>query len=619
MVKDHKDKFECLSRLSRVGFWELNIVTGDLWWSDEIYKLFEVDKTKSKGTYEAFLKAIHPEDKLKVNDAYQKSLIDKLQYTISHRLLKKNGAIIYVEENCETIFNKKGEPLISKGTVQNITERFVTQNKLLKVSTGLTKLVDNVSDVIIKINSNFVVTFCNEQAKILLGYEPQELFNESINILIPKNIDERHKVYLKKYFSAPFSRSISNTQSNFICLKKDGSNINVNIFFGGMITEDEALFFIKDNTAGYKKEQKIKKELKESREFIRNFGHEIKTPIFGIIGHADQLLNDENLVLGTYRAVHLIRNKAFNLLRQNLNIINLNCISKKNFKVNLTKINLNSLIKNEFSEFKFNAIDNNINLILKVEPNDIYVNSDLTILNSIISNVLDNAIKYSKDNEVVVSVKSKNNNVHLSIKDYGVGMASRDITYFNNDLLTDKLVERDKSLKGLGLGLTFVKESRKLLNLKVVFKANNTNGTNVEFTLPKAINNNGIDQLFNSSTSVLIVDDIRVNSDFLRLMLKPITLNTTVVTDGIKAIEKYKSNNFDLILMDIQMPNMNGVEAMNKIKSINPSQIIIAVTADGLLFGRESYLDAGFDGFISKPYNKIKLFTEIENALNVVV
>ena len=619
MVKDHKDKFECLSRLSRVGFWELNIVTGDLWWSDEIYKLFEVDKTKFKGTYEAFLKAIHPEDKLKVNDAYQKSLIDKSQYTISHRLLKKDGTVIYVEENCETIFNKKGEPLISKGTVQNITERFVTQNKLLKVSTGLTKLVDNVSDVIIKINSNFVVTFCNEQAKILLGYEPQELFNESIKILIPKNIGERHKVYLKNYFSAPFSRSISNTQSNFICLKKDGSNINVNIFFGGMITEDEALFFIKDNTLGYKKEQKIKKELKESREFIRNFGHEIKTPIFGIIGHADKLLNDENLVLGTYRAVHLIRKKAFNLLRQNLNIINLNCISKEKFKVNLTNINLNSLIQNEFSEFKFNAIDNNINLILRVEPNDIYVNSDLTILNSIISNVLDNAIKYSKDNEVVVSVKSKNNNVYLSIKDYGIGMASRDITYFNNDILTDKLVERDKSLKGLGLGLTFVKESRKLLNLKVVFKANDTNGTNVEFTLPKAINNNGIDQLFNSSTSVLIVDDIRVNSDFLRLMLKPITLNTTVVTDGIKAIEKYKSNNFDLILMDIQMPNMNGIEAMNKIKSINPSQIIIAVTADGLLFGRESYLDAGFDGFISKPYNKIKLFTEIENALNVII
>lgn len=619
MVKDHKDKFECLSRLSRVGFWELNIVTGDLWWSDEIYKLFEVDKTKFKGTYEAFLKAIHPEDKLKVNDAYQKSLIDKSQYTISHRLLKKDGTVIYVEENCETIFNKKGEPLISKGTVQNITERFVTQNKLLKVSTGLTKLVDNVSDVIIKINSNFVVTFCNEQAKILLGYEPQELFNESIKILIPKNIGERHKVYLKNYFSAPFSRSISNTQSNFICLKKDGSNVNVNIFFGGMITEDEALFFIKDNTLGYKKEQKIKKELKESREFIRNFGHEIKTPIFGIIGHADKLLNDENLVLGTYRAVHLIRKKAFNLLRQNLNIINLNCISKEKFKVNLTNINLNSLIQNEFSEFKFNAIDNNINLILKVEPNDIYVNSDLTILNSIISNVLDNAIKYSKDNEVVVSVKSKNNNVYLSIKDYGIGMASRDITYFNNDILTDKLVERDKSLKGLGLGLTFVKESRKLLNLKVVFKANDTNGTNVEFTLPKAINNNGIDQLFNSSTSVLIVDDIRVNSDFLRLMLKPITLNTTVVTDGIKAIEKYKSNNFDLILMDIQMPNMNGIEAMNKIKSINPSQIIIAVTADGLLFGRESYLDAGFDGFISKPYNKIKLFTEIENALNVII
>lgn len=619
MVKDHKDKFECLSRLSRVGFWELNIVTGDLWWSDEIYKLFEVDKTKFKGTYEAFLKAIHPEDKLKVNDAYQKSLIDKSQYTISHRLLKKDGTVIYVEENCETIFNKKGEPLISKGTVQNITERFVTQNKLLKVSTGLTKLVDNVSDVIIKINSNFVVTFCNEQAKILLGYEPQELFNESIKILIPKNIGERHKVYLKNYFSAPFSRSISNTQSNFICLKKDGSNVNVNIFFGGMITEDEALFFIKDNTLGYKKEQKIKKELKESREFIRNFGHEIKTPIFGIIGHADKLLNDENLVLGTYRAVHLIRKKAFNLLRQNLNIINLNCISKEKFKVNLTNINLNSLIQNEFSEFKFNAIDNNINLILRVEPNDIYVNSDLTILNSIISNVLDNAIKYSKDNEVVVSVKSKNNNVYLSIKDYGIGMASRDITYFNNDILTDKLVERDKSLKGLGLGLTFVKESRKLLNLKVVFKANDTNGTNVEFTLPKAINNNGIDQLFNSSTSVLIVDDIRVNSDFLRLMLKPITLNTTVVTDGIKAIEKYKSNNFDLILMDIQMPNMNGIEAMNKIKSINPSQIIIAVTADGLLFGRESYLDAGFDGFISKPYNKIKLFTEIENALNVVI
>lgn len=128
-------------RIAHVGNWELDLVTNVLIWSDEIYRIFEIDPTKFGASYEAFLDAIHPEDRVMVSDAYTNSVKTRTPYSIDHRLLLPDGRIKYVHEQCETFYDKEGRPLRSVGTVQDITERKKAEEEIRKLNTELEQRV----------------------------------------------------------------------------------------------------------------------------------------------------------------------------------------------------------------------------------------------------------------------------------------------------------------------------------------------------------------------------------------------------------------------------------------------------------------------------------------------
>ncbi|MFN2188224.1 MAG: PAS domain-containing protein, partial [Candidatus Promineifilaceae bacterium] len=117
-------------RMTHLGSWELDLVHNELIWSDEIYRIFELDPEKFGASYEAFLDAIHPEDREMVNRAYTESVEIKQPYDIVHRLMMKDGRIKYVNERCETSYDEDGKPLRSTGTVQDITERKLIEEEL---------------------------------------------------------------------------------------------------------------------------------------------------------------------------------------------------------------------------------------------------------------------------------------------------------------------------------------------------------------------------------------------------------------------------------------------------------------------------------------------------------
>ena len=128
--------------IARVGSWELDLLGGELFWSDEIFNLFELDKAKFGATYEAFLNAVHPDDRDDVNAAYTRSLEDRTPYTITHRLQMNDGRIVWVEERCNTDFDGGGKPLISRGTVQDITERKLVEEQLEELNADLEARVE---------------------------------------------------------------------------------------------------------------------------------------------------------------------------------------------------------------------------------------------------------------------------------------------------------------------------------------------------------------------------------------------------------------------------------------------------------------------------------------------
>lgn|GEM_PF-1768896 len=129
--KSERDLKEA-QRLARLGNWTLDLLSNKLEWSEEIFRIFEIDRDKFEASYEAFLDGIHPEDRAAVNKAYTESLKNRTPYSIVHRLLMKDGRVKYVSEFCETFYGADGKPLRSVGTVQDITERRMAEEALIK-------------------------------------------------------------------------------------------------------------------------------------------------------------------------------------------------------------------------------------------------------------------------------------------------------------------------------------------------------------------------------------------------------------------------------------------------------------------------------------------------------
>ena len=147
-IEVNNDRLNDAQSLAKVGSWELELSNGSLFWTDEIYQLFEIDKNKFTATYDAFLNAIHPDDRDSVNAAYTKSLEDRSPYDITHRLLMVDGRIKWVEERCSTDFDADGEPLISRGTVQDISERIQIEQRLQQLNEELeTRVEKRTSDM----------------------------------------------------------------------------------------------------------------------------------------------------------------------------------------------------------------------------------------------------------------------------------------------------------------------------------------------------------------------------------------------------------------------------------------------------------------------------------------
>jgi diguanylate cyclase (GGDEF)-like protein/PAS domain S-box-containing protein len=165
-------------KVGHFGSWELDLISGNLTWSDQIFTIFEIDQARFDASYEAFLEAIHPDDRDRVNNAYTASLIDKKAYQITHRLLMPDGRIKWVEERCSSTFDEAEKPIRSVGTVQDVTEREILaeQGRIASVAfeTQEAIIVTDREANIIKVNHAFEVT---------TGYSQEEVLGKNPRIL----------------------------------------------------------------------------------------------------------------------------------------------------------------------------------------------------------------------------------------------------------------------------------------------------------------------------------------------------------------------------------------------------------------------------------------------------
>lgn len=366
-------------------------------------------------------------------------------------------------------------------------------------------------------------------------------------------------------------------------------------------------------------------------EFINNMSHEIRTPMNGILGFAS-LLDEPDLTREKRRHyINIINNSGKQLLRVIDDILEISKLGTKQIQANENEFCLNDLLLDLFAIFDIKAKENKTPLYLKNGLSDrkSIIISDSGKLHKILSNLLENALKFTKQGFIEFGYKLIDNNLEIYVKDTGVGIRSdkHEVIF---ERFSQEDVEISKKVGGLGLGLSIAKENAVLLGGNIRLISEKEKGATFIVTIPyKPVNkyerefteSDLYDTKKNRSKTILIAEDEEINYLFIEALLTKI-FNTDFeilhAKNGNEAIDICKENhNIDLVLMDIKMPVMDGFEATKYIKQLRPDLPVIAQTAYSTRDdSRKAHL-YGCDDFITKPVEE-KQFKEIINKYLVI-
>ncbi len=354
---------------------------------------------------------------------------------------------------------------------------------------------------------------------------------------------------------------------------------------------------------------------KSKSEFLANMSHEIRTPLNAVLGFIG-LLKEESRGRKSEQYVDIIENSSLSLLKIIEDILDFSKIESG--KLDIDKIDFNA--KAEFEVithiFDVKCSQKNISLILNLNDNlPQIINTDPLRIKQIISNLLSNAIKFTDEGKkIIIDINYKNKLLLVSVKDEGIGISKDKFSHiFESFNQEDSSTTRKYG--GTGLGLSISSELVKLLGGELKLKSEIGIGSEFYFSIPITIGKefkikiDKKEKINFKSKKILLVEDNKANQMFMKVILKGIDLEFDIANDGLEAIEIFKTNKYNAILMDENMPNMNGIEATRKIleyekqNSLNHTPII-ALTANALKGDRERFIEAGMDEYMTKPLDK---------------
>ncbi len=358
--------------------------------------------------------------------------------------------------------------------------------------------------------------------------------------------------------------------------------------------------------------------------FLANMSHEIRTPMNGIIGFAD-LLKEPNLSGEEQREyVDIILKSGDRMLNTINDLIDISKIEAGQVKIKRSKFDVISMMEYNYAFFNPEAEKKGLDFrFAKCELAALYLETDEEKLQSILSNLLKNAVKYTKEGEIEFGCRKKESELEFFVRDTGIGIPEdRRSAVFDRFVQAD--IEDTRAYEGSGLGLSIAMAYVQMLDGRMWFHSEEGKGSTFYFTLPlvdttgmkeKTADKKNISIASGGNgkyDTVLIVDDEEVSRFYLAELLKNKFSKIIMAANGREAVRLYREHgNINLILMDIKMPVMDGYKATREIRNMNDKVVIIAQTAYALEGDREKSLEAGCNDYLSKPVNRKMLMDKI--------
>lgn len=642
-VKENEQRLIRSQAFANIGTWDWNIQTGELDWSERIAPLFGYPEGKLARSYENFLNAIHPDDMQRVGDAIRDCVERGIAYHIEHRCVWPDGSTRWLLESGDVVRDANGTPLHMLGLVQDITPRkqaelgLVESNESLEEAQSLAHLgnweADMVSgelhwsDEIYRIFGLDKKRFTPTVAAFRNAVHPDDmaLVEQSEKLAAASGVhDVVHRIIRPDgtvRYVHELARGVAGTDGRLLRLRGTVQDVTE------LKLAEEAMLQAKEAAEAASRAKS---------EFLASMSHELRTPLNAILGYSQLFIMDEQLPRETRDNSRQIEIAGKHLLSLVNGLLDLARIESNRLELSMQAVALKDVVCDSLNMVQSMANDRNIRIILmQCESMDIVVYADFNRLRQSLINLLTNAIKYNKPNGTVhMLCESAGGAVHIAVTDTGPGIAAEKHARIFNAF--DRLGQERGEIEGSGIGLVITKRIVEAMGGKLGFESTVGQGSTFWLEFPVSESSKGAESgalphsgtatvaqaaaaMPESKSSVLYIEDNEMN---LRLMQQIFSGKhkwaLCSATSAERGIAMARENPPRLVLMDINLPGMDGYQAMSILKAdpLTANIPIVALTANAMKGDRERGLEEGFADYLTKPLDIRQLMVVLDRLLD---
>ncbi len=516
---------------------------------------------------------------------------------------------------------------------EDITERKQAENALMESEERYRTLSEAAPDLIFIVNKDDKVEYVNNVAAKYLGLQPEEVIGRARSELFPSHISDKQKLGLQKAFEN--GESVHNFEDKFSLCGRDVWLDTRMVPLKMNSGEVSAVMGVSRDITELKVSEEILRKAKEAAEaatrakseFLAIMSHEIRTPMNAVIGMTGLLL-DEDLTTIQKEYLETIRSGGDALLSIINNILDLSKIEAGVNDLECQPFELHKCVEASLDLVSADADKKDLNTRCQFEDNTpAVILGDPTRLSQILVNLLCNAVKFTEKGEISVSVsgtrlEGENYEINFAVSDTGIGIPKEKMgRLFQSFSQIDSSTTRRYG--GTGLGLAISKKLVEMMKGKIWVESEPCLGATFHFTIevektllapidiskPDSKSDVCLQGNLDCNLSILLAEDNLVNQMVTQRMLNKLGCRADVACNGTEVLRALERPQYDIVIMDVLMPEMDGLEATKEIRRRWPDRgpKIIAMTASALKGDREMCLAAGMDGYISKPTKLVEL------------